>query len=70
MSAETLLIAPGDTAYRVWLGHTRTCAGCRAGKACATASKLGRLWREARQSIAPADHRAAAPGGLGRRADR
>lgn len=70
MSAETLQTAPGDAAYRKWLRHTRTCAGCRAGMACATASKLGRKWRKARQRVTPADYPAAARGGLGRRADR
>ncbi|MET7643061.1 hypothetical protein ABZS83_05330 [Streptomyces sp. NPDC005426] len=38
-----------DAAYRTWLGHTLTCAACRAGVACATAIRLGRVWREKRR---------------------
>lgn len=69
MTVTTSQSAPGDTAYKAWLSHTRTCSGCLAGIACATASVLGRRWREVRRSIAPADHPAAAPGGPGRRAE-
>jgi hypothetical protein len=39
----------GDTAYRIWLGHTRCCPTCRAGIACSAAVHLGRAWREARR---------------------
>ncbi|MFE7105652.1 hypothetical protein ACFU98_10495 [Streptomyces sp. NPDC057575] len=38
-----------DVAYRTLLGHTLTCAACRAGAACPTMVKLGRAWREARR---------------------
>ncbi|MFD5975582.1 hypothetical protein [Streptomyces bacillaris] len=38
-----------DAAYRAWIGHTATCAACRAGAACSTAVRLGRSWREARR---------------------
>lgn len=38
-----------DVAYRAWIGHTTTCAACRAGVACPTAVRLGRAWREARR---------------------
>ncbi|WP_176725310.1 hypothetical protein [Streptomyces sp. DvalAA-19] len=38
-----------DVAYRAWIGHTTTCAACRAGAACPTAVRLGRAWREARR---------------------
>lgn len=41
--------ARGDAAYRTWLGHTTTCATCRAGSACPTAVRLGRAWRETRR---------------------
>lgn len=41
-------VAP-DTAYRALLGHTTTCAACRAGASCPTAVRLGRAWREARR---------------------
>lgn len=39
----------GERAYRTLLGHTLTCAACRAGSACATVVRLGRAWREARR---------------------
>ncbi len=40
---------PGaDAAYRTLLGHTATCATCRAGAACLTAVQLGRAWRAIR----------------------
>lgn len=38
-----------DAAYRVLLGHTTTCAACRAGFPCSTAVGLGRAWREVRR---------------------
>lgn len=38
----------GDTAYRIWLGHTQHCPNCRTGVSCPTATKHGRAWREAR----------------------
>lgn len=38
-----------DAAYRTLLGHTLTCAACRAGAACHTMVLLGRAWREARR---------------------
>ncbi|CAH9416338.1 hypothetical protein SGL43_03363 [Streptomyces globisporus] len=41
--------ALGDTAYKIWLGHTQFCAACRAGVCCSTAVRLGRAWREARR---------------------
>jgi hypothetical protein len=37
-----------DGAYRDLVGHTATCATCRAGVSCATSARLGRAWREAR----------------------
>lgn len=39
----------GDTAYRIWLGHTHCCTACRVGVSCPTAVRLGRAWREARR---------------------
>lgn len=39
----------GDATYRTWLGHTQSCATCRAGASCPTAVRLGRAWREARR---------------------
>lgn len=39
----------GDTAYRIWLGHTQCCPTCRAGISCSAAVHLGRAWREARR---------------------
>ncbi|MFJ8855082.1 hypothetical protein [Streptomyces sp. NPDC102437] len=38
-----------DAEYRTLLGHTLTCAACRAGAACTTVVQLGRAWREARR---------------------
>ncbi|MGW1295173.1 hypothetical protein [Streptomyces sp. NPDC002533] len=38
-----------DATYKTWIGHTTTCATCKAGRACPTAVKLGRAWREARR---------------------
>ncbi|MFF8716144.1 hypothetical protein ACF07T_32635 [Streptomyces sp. NPDC015184] len=38
-----------DDAYRALLGHTYSCAACRAGAHCTTAVRLGRAWREARR---------------------
>ncbi|MFB8037733.1 hypothetical protein ACFC5Z_33375 [Streptomyces sp. NPDC056004] len=38
-----------DAEYRTLLGHTVTCAACRAGAACLTVVRLGRAWREARR---------------------
>ncbi|MET7309199.1 hypothetical protein ACWD7C_20890 [Streptomyces sp. NPDC005134] len=38
-----------EAAYRKLLGHTVTCAGCRAGTPCSTAARLGRAGREARR---------------------
>ncbi|MFI5771811.1 hypothetical protein ACIA74_25370 [Streptomyces sp. NPDC051658] len=38
-----------DAAYRTLLGHTLTCAACRAGAACPTVVQLGRAWRKARR---------------------
>lgn len=38
-----------DIEYRTWLGHTQSCATCRAGASCPTAVRLGRAWREARR---------------------
>ncbi|MBK3584074.1 hypothetical protein [Streptomyces microflavus] len=40
--------APGDTAYKTWLGHIQRCAACCTGAACPAAAKLARAWREAR----------------------
>ncbi|MFE6766379.1 hypothetical protein [Streptomyces sp. NPDC057689] len=34
--------------YKAWLGHTITCIACRAGAPCATATRLGRAWRQGR----------------------
>ncbi len=43
--------APGpEAAYRMLLGHTTTCAACRAGVSCPTAVRLDRAWREARRA--------------------
>ncbi|MER6635822.1 hypothetical protein ABT285_09695 [Streptomyces microflavus] len=42
-------VQTGDKAYETWIGHTTTCATCRAGAACTTAVRLGRTWREARR---------------------
>ncbi|MDX5576877.1 hypothetical protein PV779_52680 [Streptomyces sp. ID01-9D] len=39
----------GDATYRMWLGHTQSCATCRAGASCPMAVRLGRVWREARR---------------------
>lgn len=39
----------GDTAYRIWLGHTHGCPICRARSSCSAAVHLGRAWREARR---------------------
>ncbi|WP_405461136.1 hypothetical protein OG786_27380 [Streptomyces sp. NBC_00101] len=36
-------------AYRELVGHTATCATCRAGVSCPTSAQLGRAWREARR---------------------
>ncbi|MFB6987795.1 MULTISPECIES: hypothetical protein [unclassified Streptomyces] len=49
MTAPTKPAAAPDTAYRTWIGHTTTCATCRAGAPCLTAVRLGRMWREARR---------------------
>ncbi|MEU0832315.1 hypothetical protein [Streptomyces sp. NPDC005969] len=38
----------GDAAYRTLIGHTYTCATCRAGAACPTTVRLARSWRAAR----------------------
>lgn len=38
-----------DAEYRTLVGHTMTCAACRAGAACLTVVRLGRAWREARR---------------------
>ncbi|MFD4949721.1 hypothetical protein ACFVYE_35100 [Streptomyces sp. NPDC058239] len=38
--------ATADAAYRTWLGHTVTCATCRAGVSCLTSVRLGRAWRQ------------------------
>lgn len=38
-----------DAAYKVLLGHTLTCAGCRTGTPCPTAVRLGRAWRQDRR---------------------
>ncbi|MFJ1695695.1 hypothetical protein ACIOHC_11175 [Streptomyces sp. NPDC088252] len=38
-----------DAAYKTFIGHTYTCAACRAGKHCLTVVQLGRAWREARR---------------------
>lgn len=40
----------GDTAYKIWLGHTQCCPTCRAGASCPTAVHLGRAWREVRST--------------------
>ncbi|MFD4855116.1 hypothetical protein [Streptomyces atratus] len=45
---QALAVAPGDAEYRTYMGHTLTCAACRAGASCVTAVQLGRVWREAR----------------------
>lgn len=37
-----------ETVYRKLIGHTVTCAGCRAGAPCLTAARLGRAWRAVR----------------------
>ncbi|WP_031085178.1 hypothetical protein [Streptomyces sp. NRRL WC-3549] len=34
-----------EMAYQKWVGHTYTCATCRAGVICSTAIRLGRGWR-------------------------
>lgn len=39
----------GDAAYRTLLGHTTSCATCRAGVSCPTRARLGRAWRETRR---------------------
>ncbi|MFJ4916039.1 hypothetical protein [Streptomyces sp. NPDC088726] len=41
--------AAADAAHRVLLGHTITCAACRAGAPCPTTARLGRAWRQARR---------------------
>lgn len=43
--------AAGDAEYRTYLGHTYSCATCRAGASCLTAVQLGRAWRAARGPI-------------------
>lgn len=49
MSALTLPSPRSEAAYRILLGHTTTCAACRAGVSCPAAARLGRAWREARR---------------------
>ncbi|MFF9505465.1 hypothetical protein ACF1BU_18505 [Streptomyces sp. NPDC014724] len=49
MTTQTKPGTTPDVAYRTWLGHTTTCATCRAGASCLTAVRLGRAWRETRR---------------------
>ncbi|WP_164356761.1 hypothetical protein [Streptomyces microflavus] len=49
MSALTMPSARPEATYRRLLGHTTTCADCRAGVSCPMAVRLGRAWREARR---------------------
>ncbi|MFF5278802.1 hypothetical protein [Streptomyces sp. NPDC000133] len=49
MTAPAKKPESSDAAYRTLIGHTVTCATCRAGAACVTATRLGRAWRETRR---------------------
>lgn len=49
MRALTMPSPRPEAAYRRLLGHTTTCAACRAGVSCPIAVSLGRAWREARR---------------------
>ncbi|MFE3383290.1 hypothetical protein [Streptomyces anulatus] len=45
----TKTAAADDTTYKMWIGHTTTCATCKAGLACPTNVRLGRAWRRTRR---------------------
>ena len=42
-------ITTAEDAYRVYVRHTYVCSACVAGRACPTAARLGRAWRETRR---------------------